>query len=119
MGKRFLVGLAILELVIAVPVSAADWSGAHIGINAGYGWGDGDTRFEPLPSAATFVNFIPTKLHTDPSGALLGGQIGYNWQFDKIVPGVEADIAVVRYPWQQDAISYHSKQRHTIPRCGE
>lgn len=76
-----------------MPVSAADWSGPHIGANVGYGWGDGDTSFEPLPTAATFINFKPTTLNPDPSGVLLGGQVGYNWQSGKIVPGVEADIS--------------------------
>jgi outer membrane immunogenic protein len=48
------------------------WEGAYIGINGGYGWSNS--------------NF------TDPEGGFGGGQIGYNWQRDRIVFGFEGDI---------------------------
>jgi outer membrane immunogenic protein len=48
------------------------WQGAYIGINGGYGWANSGV--------------------TDPDGIFGGGQIGYNWQRDRLVFGLEADI---------------------------
>lgn len=50
----------------------AIWDGAYIGINGGYGW----SNAEP----------------TEPEGGFGGGQIGYNWQRDRIVFGIEGDF---------------------------
>jgi outer membrane immunogenic protein len=75
------------------PVAAAhNWTGFYVGGNVGYGWGNGDTDFNPLPSAAGFVNLAPTKLSPHPKGVLGGAQIGYNWQTGPWVWGIEADI---------------------------
>ena len=54
-----------------------NWTGFYLGINGGGGWGrsqwDGVGRF-------------------DVSGGLIGGTIGYNWQFGQAVVGIEGDI---------------------------
>jgi outer membrane immunogenic protein len=50
----------------------AIWEGAYIGVNGGYGWSNS--------------NF------TDPEGGFGGAQLGYNWQRDHIVFGVEGDF---------------------------
>ena len=50
-----------------------NWSGLYGGVNGGYGWSD---RTDKL----------------DPTGAIGGGQIGYNFQRGPIVVGLEADI---------------------------
>jgi outer membrane immunogenic protein len=57
------------EVVYATP---SIWQGAYMGINGGYGW-----------SNSTF---------TEPSGGFGGAQLGYNWQRDRIVFGLEGDI---------------------------
>ncbi len=69
------------------------WTGFYAGINGGYGWGSGDTHFQPLPDAATFLDLEPQSLSPDPSGFIGGGQIGFNWQWNKwLVLGVETDF---------------------------
>ena len=54
-----------------------NWTGFYLGINGGGGWGrsqwDGVDKF-------------------DVSGGLIGGTIGYNWQFGQSVVGLEGDI---------------------------
>ena len=54
-----------------------NWVGFYLGINGGGGWGrsqwDGVGKF-------------------DVSGGLIGGTIGYNWQFGQAVVGIEGDI---------------------------
>ena len=62
-----------------------NWTGFYIGGNVGYGWGNADTFFNPLPSAVAFVNLAPTTLGLDPQGVVGGVQAGYNWQAGKFV----------------------------------
>jgi outer membrane immunogenic protein len=56
------------------------WTGAYIGINGGYGWGN--SSFSSPFASDTF----------DSNGGLIGGTIGYNWQAGPVVYGLEADL---------------------------
>ena len=81
----------------AAPALAAGWSGFYAGLNAGYGWGAGSTNLVALDPilfipAQTF-GALPTSLSSHLSGFVGGGQIGYNWQIDRAVVGLETDIA--------------------------
>jgi len=60
-----------------VVVPSYNWTGAYIGINGGYGFGR--SKWDGLP--ASF----------DVKGGMVGGQLGYNWQFGQFVYGVEGD----------------------------
>src|SRR5262245_23456085 len=51
------------------------WSGLYFGVNGGYGWTD---------ATSVYVNF-------SGSGAIAGGQIGFDWQIGKLVLGAEVD----------------------------
>lgn len=76
-----------------MPECDFSWTGFYLGGNIGYGWGNADVDFEPLPDAATFVFLNPTTLGPDPSGVIGGGQIGFNWQWNKwLVLGIETDF---------------------------
>ena len=67
-----------------------DWTGFYIGGNVGYSWGrSSDTssahqrcRHSPFTSATS----------SNLNGVIGGGQIGYNWQTQSWVFGLEADI---------------------------
>jgi outer membrane immunogenic protein len=74
------------------PSSSYTWTGFYVGVNLGHGTVNGNASDIPLPSAAIFVNLLPQTFNLDPSGALGGGQLGYNWQHGRFVVGVEADI---------------------------
>ncbi len=69
------------------------WTGVYIGVHIGHGSGSGDPTFNPLPTAATFVNLAPQTLAPDPSGAIGGGQFGANWQHGHFVLGAEFDMS--------------------------
>jgi outer membrane immunogenic protein len=82
----------------AAPVAAGyNWTGWYGGLNAGYGWNGATTSFIDDGGAgntvlnSTFDSARTQKL--DPSGFIGGGQLGYNWQFDKQwVAGFETDL---------------------------
>jgi len=63
---------------------AFSWSGLYIGTHVGYGWSDVDWQFDATPGISTS--------HSG-SGALVGGQIGYNIQVRQYVFGAEADLS--------------------------
>jgi len=71
-------------------VEVYNWTGFYIGGNVGYSWGRSrDT--------STLTNTAGTVLFTsidrsDLNGVVGGGQIGYNWQVQNWVWGLEADI---------------------------
>jgi outer membrane immunogenic protein len=54
-----------------------NWTGFYAGINGGAGWGTSD--WSPLPGSFK------------TSGGLVGGTLGYNWQFGQWVWGLEGD----------------------------
>jgi outer membrane immunogenic protein len=54
-----------------------------------------DSSQAPLPSG-TITAFVPGSsftLSNRPKGWLAGLQFGYNWQFDRVVAGLEADVS--------------------------
>jgi outer membrane immunogenic protein len=62
----------------AVPyVALYNWTGFYVGANIGYGWG----RVSEDSGASSNLD-----------GVIGGGQIGYNWQMNNIVLGLEADF---------------------------
>src|SRR6185437_1878513 len=106
MKKFLLAGVSLLAFHVA-SASAADisrrpppparapvmveapynWTGAYVGINGGYGWG-GSSISGPFTTGAF-----------DTSGGLVGGTLGYNYQVNQIVFGVEGDIDA---SWMRD-----------------
>jgi len=97
--KKFLLASAGILAMSVVAASAADlprrmpakaepvfvppawsWTGFYVGINGGGGFGRSDFA-APFPSGSF-----------NTSGGLVGGTLGYNYQMDNIVLGVEGDI---------------------------
>jgi outer membrane immunogenic protein len=74
---------------------AFSWTGFYVGANAGYAFqaeGDattvGTTGFLGLVPAG----IAPGRLKVGGDGFIGGAQVGYNWQLNQFVLGVEADI---------------------------
>jgi outer membrane immunogenic protein len=57
-----------------------NWTGFYVGINGGGAWGH-STWSNPAGTA-----------DADPSGGVVGGTLGYNYQMGQVVFGVEGDI---------------------------
>lgn len=82
----------------ASPLGASyNWSGIYAGLNAGWGWvRDRGNTFciDPTGVVNGFgcVSNAIAGPQIDGDGFIGGGQIGYNWQVNQWVFGVEADI---------------------------
>src|SRR5262245_24988706 len=92
--RRSLIGIAVaFSLAPAAPAVAHEppfsWTGLYVGANAGYSWGRAAADLEvssvdgPIGSAGRSI---------DVNGWLGGGHVGYNWQSQRWVYGVEADF---------------------------
>ncbi|GLS38817.1 porin [Mesorhizobium tianshanense] len=92
--KTFLVTASILAasvslasaadvMAVAEPPAGFVWSGGYVGLQAGYGWGDSDNDFPSSPIA---------EIDGDIDGGLVGIYGGWNWQFNQVVAGIEADV---------------------------
>lgn len=82
-----------------VAIAAYNWNGWYAGLNAGGGWSESDPRtttvFSPTGYfATTSVPAIEAagRQHIRSSGAVAGGQLGFNWQMNAAVFGVETDF---------------------------
>jgi outer membrane immunogenic protein len=60
---------------------AYTWSGFYIGVNGGWGWGSSSWDSVSAPTG-----------DFDISGGVVGGTLGYNYQFQQAVLGVEGDV---------------------------
>ena len=68
-----------------------DWTGFYVGGNVGYSWGRaGNTA--TISNFATGAALFTANSSNNVDGVIGGGQIGYNWQSQNWVFGVEADI---------------------------
>jgi outer membrane immunogenic protein len=74
------------------PVVVYDWTGFYIGGNVGYSWGRSSTTqsFTDGPTGTALLADSASRFNLD--GVIGGGQLGYNWQRDRWVFGLEADI---------------------------
>jgi outer membrane immunogenic protein len=107
--NRIFIGLAAVASLVTSGAVAADlaarpytkapvivdpgynWTGFYAGLNGGYSWGRANTTIAPFAAIFPTTPFAP--FHQNVDGGLGGGQVGYNWQFDrKWVLGLEADI---------------------------
>ncbi len=59
-----------------------NWTGAYAGMYAGYGWGS--STWDDAGAGGSAAN--------KPKGAMFGATMGYNWQVNSFVYGIEGDI---------------------------
>lgn len=79
--------------------AAYDWTGFYLGVNAGAAFNNTD-----LENSLNYIGAGPSpigRVHTNANGddtAFTGGALmGYNWQMDQVVLGVETDINYVGF----------------------
>jgi outer membrane immunogenic protein len=78
-----------LKAPMAAPVLAFNWTGCYLGAQAGGGWGQ--KNFTDEETTPGFLDIIdPSFPRARTSGAVVGGQVGCDYQFaSKVVIGVE------------------------------
>ena len=59
-----------------------NWTGLYVGLEGGYSWGR--SQLQQGPGATNWF---------DVKGGFIGGTLGYNWQFQNFVLGIETDFA--------------------------
>jgi outer membrane immunogenic protein len=109
MRKSVVIGAAFAVLLVTRPAAAADlrppvytaapqivaapsWTGFYIGVNTGYIRDHVNASGQALPMPANGGTTVLSSQSFEPSGWLGGGQLGYNYQWQYLVLGVEADI---------------------------
>jgi outer membrane immunogenic protein len=68
------------RVVPPAPVYLSDWAGFYIGVNGGGGFAQDKFSVDPVLR------------NSKPTGGLVGGHAGYNWQSGNIVGGLETDF---------------------------
>jgi outer membrane immunogenic protein len=73
-------------------VVAPTWTGLYLGANGGWGWASNFNASSTFsdPTGATVI--APATSNLNATGAVFGGQLGYNWQTSNWVWGVEGDF---------------------------
>ena len=90
------------------------WNGLYVGLHGGYAWQDVDGIFDSSGDA-TVLSAI------DLNGAIIGGQLGYNYQSGQFLLGIEGDAStlanggdtVITTPALPGAASL--ERRHELP----
>lgn len=85
------------DMAVKAPMASApafSWTGFYVGIDGGGGWNarTGDARNSAGTTLFGGGTAAPTGAVERPSGGLVGGEAGYNFQSGPIVYGIETDI---------------------------
>ena len=113
MTVRKSLALAMAVSGSAGPAMAADWTGPYVGITGGGGWGQqaqhggiltlpsgGGVSSGTMSTSVVTSTIMTTSISSSVvvadgsyklSGGLVGGSVGYNWQQDRFVYGLEGD----------------------------
>jgi len=103
--KKSILGLVAIGALIAAPAMAADlrmpvkappapivpvfsWTGLYLGIEGGGGWGSVNWLDNSSVGCPPCVG-----VSHKPSGGIFGGEIGYRYQFNNVVIGIEGTAA--------------------------
>ena len=99
MLKRFLLAGAVIAAgstavlaadVAPEPAPAYDWTGFYMGLNAGAALNNSDIDVDDGTGA--FVGVLQDTIEGDQTAFTGGAQMGYNWQMDSLVLGLETDF---------------------------
>ena len=97
-------GLAVAaDLPVKIPayVSPAaatrNWTGFYISGSLGYGWGAENNILLFTDPTVTVPGAVPSNHSYDLNGFIGGGGVGYNYQFNDVILGLEADFSYAHF----------------------
>jgi len=90
-SAALLIAASMTSAARASDASSYDWSGFYAGVNAGAAINNSQTSSSVSGSPA-WVNNRTGSSSDDSVGFTGGGLLGYNWQIDRLVLGVETDL---------------------------
>jgi outer membrane immunogenic protein len=73
-----------------LPPPLFTWTGLYVGGQIGFAWGSGnfnDSGFDPVTGT-----FITGTLGSTPNGVIGGAHLGYQYQFNQLVLGIEGSV---------------------------
>lgn len=68
------------------------WTGIYIGGQVGYAWTSGNNQFNGFDPFFGTGTFLTTSIGGTPSGVIGGGNVGYNYQINQWVLGLEGSV---------------------------
>lgn len=93
-GSALFAALSIASAAQAAdvaPVSTYDWTGFYLGANAGVAWNNSSVDNDVYLRGSR-VNGLGNSIDGDQTAFTAGGLLGYNYQMDQVVLGVETDF---------------------------
>jgi outer membrane immunogenic protein len=93
-GPAFAADMAV-KAALPAPAPAYSWTGWHVGVTAGYGFGSADPSLAFNNAELTVVDsfFAPAPSTLHPHGFIGGGEIGYDYQSGNYLLGLETDLS--------------------------
>jgi len=84
------------ETKTVAPAPECTWTGFYVGLHAGGQWGHSEDR----SIDGYFAGVDNVTWGYDESGVIAGGQLGYNYQWNWLVLGLEADLGYMNLDGQ-------------------
>jgi outer membrane immunogenic protein len=81
-----------MKQVAPAPPPECNWTGFYIGVNVGGQWGHAENEDFNYNFGVPNEFEGPKQWGYDQSGVIAGGQIGYNYQWNWLVLGIEGDL---------------------------
>lgn len=81
-----------MKEVAPAPAPECDWSGFYVGLHVGGQWGHSEDVDRDYNVPLLFGGGLDYPWGYDESGVVAGGQLGYNFQWNWLVLGVEGDL---------------------------
>src|SRR5438270_3659955 len=99
-----------MKQVAPAPMPECNWTGFYLGVNVGGQWGHSEDNDLDLYWPHGMGPEHDQKWGYDENGVVAGGQVGYNFQWNWLVLGIEADAGYMdlngsgKEPWSGDVI---------------
>ena len=81
-----------MKQVAPAPVIECNWTGFYVGVNVGGEWGHSEDKDFEWNFGTPNGFDGPKPWGYDQSGVIAGGQVGYNFQWNWLVLGIEGDF---------------------------